>query len=398
MNIHIILSISMLCLYILLIALFSYSHRPNSANYKEIAEENLFLQFKEVWNETQRNEVDSLGILPALNQSLKNRANDNLSNFSLLYNIILVNTGEILLSGEWSNIVEKSNSSIIETKSFDLSETHRVEFSFFQLDPKNKKINSKITLKYSLILGFFTLIILLLIYNWHKKRQKNQLKTDYMYGVTHEMKSILTTIILAGEFIKNNKGVKNEEEYKNIIIQESKEMLKMVQQVLNISVMEKNELSFNYELISIQELIEETVQSYSVKINNFQGHIEFINEVSDKQFWADKILLKLALSNLIDNSIKYSAFHPIIKISAQEEQGYYVIKIKDNGIGIPKSQLNNIFKPTVRLKNAVSKKPSGVGMGLYFVKQIIKIHKGKIKVNSELNKGSEFCVYIPKYE
>ena len=172
----------------------------------------------------------------------------------------------------------------------------------------------------------------------------------------------------------------------------------MVQQVLNMAVLEKKKLSINYEKIEIQPFINEIIHSYAVKIENYNGHIHFTNEVPEEIFWADRVLLKLAISNIIDNAIKYSSMHPIIQILATSENGYIVIKIKDNGIGIPKSHHKKIFKPTLRVKNELSQKPYGVGMGLYFVKQIIKIHKGKIKVNSELNKGSEFCVYIPKYE
>jgi signal transduction histidine kinase len=397
-NIHIILSISMLCLYIVLIILFSHSHNPNSKNQKQIVEKNLFLEFKNTWLEVEKNNPNSCDIIENFKKELEKNSGIITHEYYLEYKIFDTESNTLLTEGIWQNTKDIENDTKPYKKEYILTPNIRLEFTISYLEPKTAIRPFYIILRYSLTSGFFMLIIIFLIFKWQKNRNKNQLKTDYMQGVTHEMKSILTTIILAGEYLKNNNGVKNEEEYKNIIINESKEMLKMVQQILNMAVMEKRELSINYELIDIQKFIEDIIQSYSVKINNYQGNIEFINQVSGTQFWADKLLLKLALSNIIDNSIKYSAFHPIIKISAQEEQGYYVIKISDNGIGIPKSQLNNIFKPAVRLKNAITKKPSGVGMGLYFVKQIIKIHKGKIKVNSELNKGSVFCVYIPKYE
>ncbi|MDD2411786.1 MAG: HAMP domain-containing sensor histidine kinase [Bacteroidales bacterium] len=401
-NIHIILSIIVICSYLILLFSFSQSHQPEQKKLINKAEQEIISTFSYAWYQTKVQDFekkDSSSLFFDNLDALLNEKSEILDfDFSLTYQVIDLSSGQILHQGKWGQLSETRSDKIIHEKSFALTDSYNIILTFNNLKSKASSFSYRIIIQFALILGFFTFFVLLSIHKWRKNQLKSQMKTDYMYGVTHEMKSLLTTISLATEFIIANKGANKENEYKHIILEESKELMKMVQQVLNMAVLEKKKLSINYESIEIQSFIDDIIRSYSVKIENYNGNIHFTNEVTEEKFWADRALLKLALSNIIDNAIKYSSMHPIIHILATTENGYFVIKIKDNGIGIPKSHLNKIFKPTLRIKNALSKKPYGVGMGLYFVKQITKIHKGKIKVNSELNKGSEFCVYIPKYE
>lgn len=401
-NIHVILSILIICLYVLLLFHFSHSHQPEQKKLIKNAEKEIVSAFSNAWLQAKIKEVEQTDnhflFFQNLDKYLLQNSEMHDFDFSLSYQVTDLLSNQIIHQGNWGNLMEEKETKIVHQNSFVLTDSHKVIFTFYYLKSKAHSYSCFVLIQYALILGFFTFFVLLSIQKWRQNQHKNQMKTDYMYGITHEMKSMLTTITLATDYIIANKDSNKEEGYKYIILDESKELMKMVQQVLNIAVLEKKKLNIHYEKIEIQPFIDEIIHSYTVKIENYKGHIHFINEVPEEIFWADRILLKLALSNIIDNAIKYSSQHPIIQILATKEKDYYIIKIKDNGIGISKSHINKIFKPTLRIKNAISKKPYGVGMGLYFVKQIIKIHKGKIKVNSELNKGSEFCVYIPKYE
>lgn len=401
-NIHIILSILAICSYLLLLLHFSQTHQPKQKKLIENAEQEIIYTFSNAWLQTKIKEIEQkdndFQFFQHLDEYLLKNSKMNNFDFCLSYQVVDLLSNQIIHQGNWGQLTDKRNPEIVHQKSFALTDSYNIIFSFNLLKSKSHPNSYIILLQYALILGFFTFFALLSIQKWRKNQLRNQMKTDYMFGITHEMKSMLTTISLATEYIITNKGANNEEEYKHIIQDESKELMKMVQQVLNMAVLEKKKLSINYEKIEIQPFINEIIHSYAVKIENYNGHIHFTNEVPEEIFWADRVLLKLVISNIIDNAIKYSSTHPIIQILATKENSYYVIKIKDNGIGIAKSHLHKIFKPAFRIKNTISKKPYGVSMGLHFVKQIIKIHKGKIKVNSELNKGSEFCVYIPKYE
>lgn len=401
-NIHVILSILIICLYVLLLFHFSHYHQPAERKLIKNAEKEILSTFSNAWLQAKIKEVEQTDshflFFQYLDEYLLQNSEMHDFDFSLSYQVTDLLSNQIIHQGNWGGQTEEKENKIVHQKSFILTNSHKVIFTFYYLKSKTHSYSYFVLIQYALILGFFTFFVLLSIQKWRQNQHKNQMKTDYMYGITHEMKSMLTTITLATDYIITNKDSNKEEEYKYIILDESKELMKMVQQVLNMAVLEKKKLNIHYEKIEIQPFIDEIIHSYTVKIENYKGHIHFINEVPEEIFWADRTLLKLALSNIIDNAIKYTSQHPIIQILATKENDYYVIKIKDNGIGISKSHINKIFKPTLRIKNAISKKPYGVGMGLYFLKQIIKIHKGKIKVNSELNKGSEFCVYIPKYE
>lgn len=401
-NIHVILSVLVVCSYLLLVFHFSFSHRPTQKILLDNAEQKLVSVFSNAWLHATIKEAekrnDKFSFFEKLDGFLlKNSEMDNFD-FALSYQVFDLLSDQIIYQGNWGQFSEPRSNEVIHQKSFTLNDSNNIILSINSLKPKRPSYSSYIVVQFALILGFFTFFVLLSIQKWRKNQLQSQMKTNYMHGITHEMKSLLTTISLATEYIIENKGAHKEDEYKQVILEESAELMKMVQQVLNLAVLEKEKLSINYENISIQTFIDDIIRSYSVKIENYNGNIDFINEVTEEKFWADRGLLKLAISNIIDNAIKYSSMHPIIQILATSENGYIVIKIKDNGIGIPKSHHKKIFKHTLRVKNELSQKPYGVGMGLYFVKQIIKIHKGKIKVNSELNKGSEFCVYIPKYE
>ncbi len=401
-NIHTILSILVFCSYLLLVYQFSQTHQHREKFFIKNAKHDLVFSFKNAWLETHLEELKKDSTQECFFQKferiLHTKTEAQSFDFVISYKIIDSLTNRILHHGNWSSLSSKRNEKAISLVRFPLTESQLVVFDINLLQSKSFSTVQIPWLRFALILGIFTLLVLWSFQRWYKNHQKNQIKTDYMLGITHEMKSMLTTISLASEFISTNNGSIKEDEYKQIIINETKEMMKLVQQVLNMAVMEKRELNMNYENIEIQSFIEDIILSFRVKQEKYNGHINFINEVAVEKFWADQILLKLALSNIIDNAFKYSKMHPIIDILVTNDNDYYIIKIKDNGIGIAKSNLSKIFKPTYQVKSSITNKLSGVGMGLYFVKQIIKIHKGKIKVNSELNKGSEFCVYIPKYE
>jgi signal transduction histidine kinase len=109
----------------------------------------------------------------------------------------------------------------------------------------------------------------------------------------------------------------------------------------------------------------------------------------------DKTHLTNAISNLVDNAIKYSGDHPAVYIKTMLEGGKLVIRVKDNGIGIPKVYQENIFDTFFRVPTGNLHNVKGFGLGLSYVKKIVELHGGTIKVHSEPEKGSEFIIQIP---
>jgi two-component system phosphate regulon sensor histidine kinase PhoR len=111
---------------------------------------------------------------------------------------------------------------------------------------------------------------------------------------------------------------------------------------------------------------------------------------------ADKLHIKNVISNLLDNAIKYCKDNPNILITCSDVKDGISISIKDNGIGISKENLKLIFNKFYRIPTGNLHDVKGFGLGLNYVKLICKLHHGDIKVSSELGKGSEFCIFIPK--
>ncbi len=132
----------------------------------------------------------------------------------------------------------------------------------------------------------------------------------------------------------------------------------------------------NFEEVDLEEIILELFEKYSSKIS-----ISLDIQEDDFSIKGDKTLLKIALSNIIENSIKYGASK--IKISLKKEKNKIVLSIKDNGIGIPKEKLPFIFDEFYRVDESRNKKIKGFGLGLSIVKSIINLHNGKIEIKSE---------------
>jgi len=150
----------------------------------------------------------------------------------------------------------------------------------------------------------------------------------------------------------------------------------------------KEKKKINFQTLDLEELILELFEKYASKI---EFELDFGEE--EYEIKGDKTLLKMALSNIIENSIKYGAKH--IKISLEKTKQKIILKIKDDGIGIPKEKLPFIFDEFYRVDESHNKKIKGFGLGLSIVKNILTLHRAKTKVNSDTNQGVEFIIEFP---
>lgn len=416
-QLHIILLVFVFSLLAFQLVLVYNVHKPVNGMERKAALRELELLFNKTWmeflyfNQTNvltKNDTDILITKSILvfDSLLKEKKNSEVldSDFSIEYELILTNKNQSIYKGFWYNLPD-SNSLAREneviTINFNNSFNNQHVTAKIQvlelLDRHTNQIN-RMFINYTVLVGLFLLVLLLMISRWHTKRMENIRKIEYIHGVTHELKSTLTTIILASDFLVNNKNTQKESEYKTVINDEAMKMQSIVTQMLNLAVYEKGELKTDFKFVKVSELMNEVLKPFLVKIQSRNGQINVKDSNCDAVVFGDKMLLKMVFSNLIDNAIKYSNSTPEITISTESDNDFCIVKIKDNGIGIPKHNQKLIFKQMYRVDSSTTNRVSGIGMGLYFVKQIIKIHKGKIIVNSELNKGSEFSVYLPKHD
>ena len=178
------------------------------------------------------------------------------------------------------------------------------------------------------------------------------------------------------------------------INQSSDEPANFISSVLNLTRIESKELKLHLQSKDINQLLEDTVRKFQflAKSKNIEMVLELEPIFSTK---VDVDLMKQVLGNLIENGIKYSPEGSKILITTEERDNQIVIQVADQGFGIPKDELSNVFMKFYRSKNAKSSPIKGSGLGLYLAKYFVELHQGKISVESVPNQGSTFTVELP---
>ncbi len=213
-------------------------------------------------------------------------------------------------------------------------------------------------------------------------------------GIVHDLKSPLSYIFsMLGLF-----EIEEKDEEKIGLIADGKSRIKRLtdnieKMLTDIKLNEKKKVVLQRQFYDIEKSCREIIKDLQVIYSNKNITIDF--EIAEKAqtVYVDAFYFDNCLRNLLDNSIKYSHNNPVIKVAAQKEKNNTFISVTDNGKGISKRDQRHIFSSFFRSRNATSE--AGHGIGLSAVQQIIKEHDGKIKLKSELGKGSEFIITLP---
>ena len=182
--------------------------------------------------------------------------------------------------------------------------------------------------------------------------------------------------------------------YTGIIIEQAGKLNSHVEKVLNLARAEGNLFTINKEQIDIEKAIENEVENIRLKYP--VADITFTSSVAGKKINADAFHFANLVYNLLDNSIKYSHGVPRITVAVAEDKQNIILSVKDEGPGISKKHLENIFDKFYRVPGKQSTEVAGFGLGLFYVKKICDAHKWKITAASELDKGTTITVLIPK--
>ncbi|MBP5798872.1 MAG: HAMP domain-containing histidine kinase [Prevotella sp.] len=251
----------------------------------------------------------------------------------------------------------------------------------------------------AIILAFFAVIIIQLLRFITEQEQMAELRNDFSYAMVHDMKSPLSSIIMGAHFLHSGKvddKPQIKEKYYTIIEDEAEHLLALVNKLLTISKLENKKLILNKNEIDLEPIINDLVEKAKTKANKpieISTHLEVKNVLADEQYLTE------AISNLIDNAIKYSKDEIQIDIKSFDTDKHVLLKVRDNGIGISKEEQQIIFdkfgRAAIHEKNRKGG-VSGFGLGLNYVDQVMQAHGGKVTVSSEKDKFSEFTLYIPK--
>ncbi len=247
---------------------------------------------------------------------------------------------------------------------------------------------------------FFILLIsntaLVFVYRTIRKQKRiNELKTDFINNITHEMKTPITIASAGLEALEHHISPT---ERTSFYLDTSKRQIRMlnefVERIVDAAVEDVSDLTLKKEKIDLHALFSELVQSHSV-LQGKQVRFHLTGE-SPAFIQGDRLHLETAFHNLIDNAIKYSDGSVEIYIDIVENGRDYIIKIRDNGMGIPPQYIKNIFEKFFRVPQGDAQSIKGFGLGLYYVSNIIKKHSGNITVNSKWQSGTEFIITLPK--
>ena len=251
----------------------------------------------------------------------------------------------------------------------------------------------------AIILILFGAILLRLLRYLDEQKMMADLRNDFSYAMVHDMKSPLSSIIMGARFLHSGKvddKPQIKEKYFTIIEDEANHLLALVNKLLTISKLENKKLILNKQQVSLEPIIDDLVEKAKTKS---EKPIRFTVDLLTKHVQADEQYLAEAISNLIDNAIKYSKDEIEISITSQQNDKYVLLKVRDNGIGISKEDQRIIFDKFGRAAIHEQNRKGGVsgfGLGLNYVDQVMQAHGGKVSVASEKDNYSEFTLYIPK--
>ena len=244
------------------------------------------------------------------------------------------------------------------------------------------------------IVGFFIYVVTMLI----RQKKLDEMKTDFINNMTHELKTPISTISLSSNVIMNKNIISQPERlkhYAGIINQENERLKTQVERVLQLALFEQKDFGLDVKSVSVNKMIEKAIEPYKLLLEEKNGSYSiegqsFFAEIDEHHFCN-------AISNLIDNAIKYCKEEsPFIQIHTANSGKEICIKVKDNGIGMEKEEMKHIFKKFYRAPTGNIHNVKGFGIGLSYVEQIIKMHNGSIKVRSYKNKGTTFDIILPK--
>ncbi|WP_298737166.1 HAMP domain-containing sensor histidine kinase [uncultured Chitinophaga sp.] len=230
-----------------------------------------------------------------------------------------------------------------------------------------------------------------------KQKRLSDVKNDFINNMTHELKTPIATVYAAVEAMQNFNALSDQRKtrsYLDISKQELQRLSELVEKVLQISAEEKEEIELFREETDLNELIDNIITNQQLKAGK-PVQFRYDNHLDHPLAFVDKTHLANAVSNLVDNAIKYSGDQPLVHIQCIKENGLLTIRVKDNGIGIPRMYQESIFDKFFRVPTGNLHNVKGFGLGLSYVKKIVDMHNGAVRVHSEPEKGSEFVIQLP---
>jgi two-component system, OmpR family, phosphate regulon sensor histidine kinase PhoR len=251
---------------------------------------------------------------------------------------------------------------------------------------------SSVVLLIVIVFFGYTLFVIL------KQKRLSEIQKDFINNMTHEFKTPISTIAVSTEVLKDPNIVHQPERllnYTTIIEKENTRLRQQVERVLQMARLDKEDIGLKKEMVDVHHIVEDAIKNTSTALHEKYGSISCNLRAERPMLEADKLHLTNVLYNLIDNAIKYCKSAPHIIIRTNGTGRHLILEIEDNGIGISPENQKRVFQKFFRVPTGNVHDVKGFGIGLNYVKSIIEAHKGNIRLESELGKGSIFKISLP---
>jgi signal transduction histidine kinase len=248
-----------------------------------------------------------------------------------------------------------------------------------------------------LLLSLFSILTLITLFviaikALIKQKKVNEVKTDFINNITHELKTPLATLSISTKILEQKNIRENDENFNaivNTISRQNNRLQSLIDQVLANSLAE-NEIELQKEKINTEEFLLSIIEDFKIGYPKITIETDF--QTQKTVLVLDKFHLTTAILNVLENAVKYGSSHILVKTGNIENE--FSLSIQDDGIGISKNKQALLFEKFYRVEQGNLHNAKGLGLGLYYVDQIIKAHQGSVNVISDLGKGAVFTILL----
>lgn len=366
---------------------------------------------------SSKKDSSSLGRLALMEINSVLKENEMLTSFLKSYfgnagfdndikSIIAISELELLTpGGNWvveDTVYPKPPKNLIVINTF--REEHNnfiIEFHYLiDLAHRRELVMNEALLSLILIIGSALVIFLAFGLTWRnlmEERRLSELKSDFINNMTHELKTPLSTITVAGRTLEKEQVLADREkvlETAQLIGKQSVHLNQLINTILEVSFLERREFELDRQKVVIDELMHQVVSSFLTSCDGCAVIREDYN-TGGRQTSVDIVYFTTMITNLLANGVKYCDTDPQMMISTTVPGNDLEITVTDNGVGIPGEHLAHIFEKFYRVPHGNIHKTKGLGLGLYYVKRIATAHGGDVSVTSKAGRGTTFKIKIP---
>jgi signal transduction histidine kinase len=310
-----------------------------------------------------------------------------------------------IVKGRDAQTILKSDDSLMGTR------TARVNFArnfppwsleLYQQDPR--LFETMLTSRRGIYLYMFVLLAGILIFGLTltirivtHELELGKMKSDFVSTVSHEFKSPLTSIRQLAEMLQSGRvpSAERRQRYYNVLLEQSERLSLLIDNILDFAKMEEGKKEFEFETADIRPQLEELISTIQQQVRHEGFTLQADIDTNLPSIKVDHSAITQAITNLIDNAIKYSAEAKKIYVRCFTEGQHLIIAVQDFGVGIRPEEIDKVFDRFYRGGDELTRTVKGSGLGLTLVKQIVQAHQGSVHVESEQGSGSTFSIKLP---